>query len=110
MKAIALRLKEELSLDPGLDIPAALTKILEMLGIERRGPLLAQASWIDMGPMEEVRQRVRRVQKELSLASSLSIMATIAQANKVLLGAAQQGPLPRQLDRLYKVIGLTGGT
>ena len=106
-QAIIARLKSDLGIDAALPLPSAVAKACELLGIEGQGPLIAQARALNSGAMESVRLKTARVQKELALPSTLSIRDTLAQANKV-LGVAQQGAIPRQLERLYKLIGLSG--
>ena len=68
-------------------------------------PCLCQVRHINTVAMDPVRRRAERIRKELALSPSLSIMATLAHANKA-LGISQVGPLASQFDRLYKVMGL----
>ena len=68
--------------------------------------------------------RVRRIQLELSLTSTVtggaggagvdrggigSQISSIVTAANAQLGMSQQGPLCKQVDQLFEVIGISGG-
>ena len=98
-------LRAELELDPNLAIPAVVRKACEALCAPHDGPLLALVLRLKEQALGSLRARVGRIAKELELPPKPSLSQSIALANAH-LGMAQSGPLCKQVDRLFEVVGL----
>jgi hypothetical protein len=107
LKANVEALRTALELDATLALPGVVRAACEALCVAHEGPLIALVSKLKgAAGLDGLQRRVGRIRAELDMKEEGASLAHIVRAANAQPGVATQGPLCKQAEHLFHVVGI----